>query len=570
MKTLYKLSIENRNQQYVQFELLIPVSKEETEVCLPTWRPGRYELGKFAKNVRLFQVLGEGNEILEFQKTSHSVWKVQTGGQTQIKVRYQYFASELNGGASFLNHEQLYLNPVNCFMYTEETKDLECEVELQIPEDYQIACSLEQEGNKLKADCFDTLADAPFIASANMEHGDFTVDGVKFHIWFQGIKNIPWEKVIRDFTAYTKCQMDKFKEFPVKEYHYLIQIVPFKAYHGVEHHASTVLYLGPTYAVFENLYKELLGVASHELYHTWNVKAIRSSDMYPYDFSKENYSTMGYLCEGVTTYMGDFFLYKSRVFNFDQYALEFNAQLQKHFDNHARFNYSLAESSFDTWLDGYELGAPGRKVSIYTEGCLVAFLMDVRIRKNTDDKRGLDDVMRALYNEYARENKGVSEGDYKAVLKNVSGLEWDEFFADFIYGKKGLEGPITEALDYLGLEMIHSPAVLKSQSQLGVKTMVQDRHPRVYAIYPGSPADMAGIQHQDEVVAINGIALNNDLDAWLHYFDAENKTLTINRAGQMMEFEVPVIQRTFYNQYQIQKLQKTLPPQEKAFLYWSR
>ena len=32
---------------------------------------------------------------------------------------------------------------------------------------------------------------------------------------------------------------------------------------------------------------------------------------------------------------------------------------------------SVAASSFDLWLDGYEKGVPGRKVSIYNEGALL-------------------------------------------------------------------------------------------------------------------------------------------------------------------------------------------------------
>ena len=97
------------------------------------------------------------------------------------------------------------------------------------------------------------------------------------------------------------------------------QILPYRAYHGVEHQKSTVISLGPSYEVFGKLYKELLGVSSHELYHTWNVKAIRPIEMYPYDFTKENYSKLGYICEGVTTYQGDLFLLKSGVFNEEQY-----------------------------------------------------------------------------------------------------------------------------------------------------------------------------------------------------------------------------------------------------------
>ena len=137
--------------------------------------------------------------------------------------------------------------------------------------------------------------------------------------------------------------------------------------------------LGPSYVVFDAVYPDLLGVSSHELYHTWNVKAIRPIELFPYDFTKENYSELGYLCEGVTTYMGDLFLFKSNVFSEEEYFNELNQQLQKHFDNPGRFNYSVAASSFDTWLDGYVPGVPNRKVSIYTEGCLIALVCDLMI-----------------------------------------------------------------------------------------------------------------------------------------------------------------------------------------------
>lgn len=568
MPVQYQLSIEKRHEQYLQIEITFSCSEDSTEVKLPTWRPGRYELGMFAKNVRLFQATDENGKSLEWSKTSHSVWQVDTKGITSFKVRYQYFAAELNGGSTFLDDQQLYVNPVNCFMYTESTKIDTCTVQLNVPEAYEIACSLDQSEKVLTAPDFDTLVDAPFIASDSMEHQTFEEGGVLFHLWFQGMKHIPWEKLIEDFRAFTKVQLAKFGEFPVKEYHYLIEIVPYQGYHGVEHHASTVLYLGPTYDVFNKLYKELLGVASHELYHTWNVKALRSSDMYPYDFDKENYSRMGYLCEGVTTYMGDLFLFKGGVFNFDQYAFEFNAQLQKHFDNHGRFNYSVGESSFDTWLDGYQVGAPGRKVSIYTEGCLIAFMTDIRLRQATKDKYGLDELMRRLYFAFAVEKKGVTEADYLAELKNISGEDWTPFFTGYVHGTKGFEGPLTEALEYIGLELVHKPSNSAMESQVGIKASKKGKGVTVQAIYPGSPADMAGIQRLDDIIGINNIQLNNDLNEWLNYFDHESKVLKVVRGGRILDIQLPVLNRTFYNQYSIQKIKNCSPSQEKAFLAW--
>ena len=126
--------------------------------------------------------------------------------------------------------------------------------------------------------------------------------------------------------------------------------------------------------------------------------------MLPYDYTKENYTELGYLTEGVTTYMGDRVLYESKVFNKESYFKELKTLLLRHFHNDGRLYYSVAESSWDTWLDGYELGVPGRKVSIYVEGALIAFICDARIRKATDFKKSLHDVMREL---------SLTEGDLK-------------------------------------------------------------------------------------------------------------------------------------------------------------
>ena len=114
---------------------------------------------------------------------------------------------------------------------------------------------------------------------------------------------------------------------------------------------------------------------------------------------------MGYLAEGVTTYQGDLFLLKAGVFNEEQYLFELSAQVQKHLDNFGRFNYSVRESSFDTWLDGYVPGAPNRKISIYTEGCLLALITDVFIMQNTNAKSNLDDLMKRLYFDFASQGK---------------------------------------------------------------------------------------------------------------------------------------------------------------------
>ena len=323
------------------------------------------------------------------------------------------------------------------------------------------------------------------------------------------------------------------------------------------------------------MYKELLGVSSHELYHTWNVKAIRPVEMFPYDFTKENYSTLGYICEGITTYQGDLFLLKSGVFNEEQYFEELNSQLQKHFDNSGRFNYSVAESSFDTWLDGYLAGAPGRKVSIYTEGCLLAFVTDVMVRRATTNKFGLDDVMRRLYFNFALKGKGVSEADYKSTLENVSGIPFDEFFSDYVNGNKPYESIIVESLDYLGLELNHTPVESYSAGRLGFKTIASGKNFIVKAMYPGGPAEIGRLMLEDEIIAVNDYSCSGELNKWLQYFDDVPKTVTVMRSGVLKKVLFPEVNRNFYMKYSISKInapKKLLPTilQKTAFDHWKK
>jgi predicted metalloprotease with PDZ domain len=300
------------------------------------------------------------------------------------------------------------------------------------------------------------------------------------------------------------------------------------------------------------------------------VKAIRPIEMYPYDFTKENYSRLGYICEGVTTYMGDLFLLKSNVFTLQQYLDEMNVQLQKHFDNHARFNYSVGDSSFDTWLDGYVPGAPGRKVSIYTEGCLLAFVTDVMIMRATGNHYSLDAVMKKLYFDFALQGKGVSEADYIATLENISGISFKEFFELYVHGTNPYEAILTESFEYLGLELKHVPAKAYSMGRLGFKAVPNGANFLVAALYPGGPADLAGFMVGDELVAVNGYQFNGELEKWFTYFTDDQKTITISRGGRLIETTIPEVQRFFYSEYSVVEIAEPNNLQKKALEHWKK
>ena len=568
-RIFYTIDCDNAQQHFIKIKVQFPVDENKTIIHLPSWRPGRYELGNFAKNIKNFKVFNDQNKAINFHKINKDSWEISSNETKYIKIEYQYYANELNAGSSYFDEQQLYVNPVNCFLYAEGKEQFPISLELNIPKNYTIASSLVQENNFLLAENFDELADSPFICSDNLEKQTYSVADTNFHIWFNNQLNIPWERVLTDFRSFTVKQIEDFGEFPVSEYHFLIQSLPYLAYHGVEHLKSTVITLGPSYDLFENRYDELLGVSSHELYHVWNVKSIRPKELLPYNFKKENYSELGYIYEGVTTYLGDLYLLKSGVFSLENYLRELSAQFQKHFDNPGRFAYSVSQSSYDTWLDGYVPGVPGRKVSIYTEGCLLAFVMDAKIRKATNNKRGIEEVMKRLYYNFAQNNKGYTEKDFIDQLENICGYSFQDFFNDYVHGTTPYETILLEALDFIGLELIQTPSNSYSEANLGMKTVHQSNHLLISAIYPGSPAEMAGLSLGDELIALNTIKLNYDLDSCLNYFDASSKTLSFFRNGKLLQLTLPEVNRFFYLYHKIHKKVNLTPNQEKAIFAWS-
>ena len=565
----YKLNSSNPTSQYIQINIDFEPTNEIEKIQLPSWRPGRYELGNFAKNVKGFKVTDESGKELEFTKITKDCWEVKVNSSNTVHIYYEYYANELNAGSTYLSEEQLYVNPVNCLTYIVGREKEAIDIELIIPSDYVIAGSLPIKGTTLTAENFDELADSPFICSNTLQHDTYSVDDVIFHLWFQGEVKIDWKRVLADFESFTKKQIEKFGSFPVEEYHYLIHITPNRTYHGVEHFRSTVIQLGPSHSVFNEFYSDLLGVCSHELYHTWNVKSIRPIEMYPYNFTKENYSNLGYLCEGVTTYMGDLFLLKSHVFSLDEYIKELSTQIQKHIDNGGRFNYSVAQSSFDTWLDGYVPGTPQRKVSIYTEGCLISFMLDVMIIVNSEGNHSLDNVMTELYTDYYMKGKGVSESNYKTTLEKYTQTSLDTFYEDYIYGKRDFLPLLSETLKLIGFDLKFKPTGKASQDILGIKTIPQNNNLVIKSILSNSAAANSSLMLEDEIIALNRFETNLELDKWLNHFTKKELVLLVKRKGKYVDINITNSKSNAFQEILISQIKNPNLEQQSFFTKWS-
>ena len=568
----YKISAPNPVSHFIEIELIVDeLDREEIFFQLPSWRPGRYELGNFAKNIQHWNAFDQKGDPLPFKKITKDRWKVKTGGSNSVHVRYNYFANQLDAGACFLDEDQLYINPVHCCLFVPEKIHEPCFLDLALPKHFQVATSLiKLTDGSLKAEDYEELVDSPLIASASLQHNSYSVNDINFHIWFNGSCKPDWERILTDFRHFTVEQIETMAGFPVREYHFLVQVLPVRFYHGVEHLKSTVLALGPGYKLMtDQMYTDFIGVASHELFHAWNVKTIRPAEMMPYDLTRENYSRLGFVYEGVTTYYGDLFLVRSRVYSVDQFLSEINVRVQKHFDNYGRFNLSVADSSFDTWLDGYVPGIPHRKTSIYDEGCLVALMTDLMIRKKTSHEHSLDDVMRSLFNDFGKKKTGYTEHDYISVIEHFMGESVADFFIDFVYGTDSYEKQLSTLLHHAGCDLQKLPASEYYEGHFGFKTIVESGVTKVSAVAPNSIADKAGLGTGDEIVAINEIKVEGNLGELCKYFADEPVAITLfTPQKKLKDIPLAIGKDRYYQKYKIVKHENATPEQKQFLRRW--
>ncbi len=543
---------------------------EDIKVNLSAWRPGRYELGNFARNIRKWKVSDEQGNPLRYTKTAKDSWLIHSNGAKTVSIEYDFFASEINAGSSYVDETQLYINPVNCFLYLPEHPEQSYEISFRLPDDYKIACSLPKKTTHiLTAENFDELADSPLIASNSLKRYVFVLDGVEFNLWFQGECKPDSAKLVNDFFIFINEQFVMMKDFPSDEFHFLFQILPHKFYHGVEHLKSTVIALGPGYNLMHpSVYQDLLGVSSHELFHCWNIKTIRPAEMSPYDFTKENYSRSGYVYEGITTYYGDLLLYRSGVFSEPEYRKTFDENLQKHFDNYGRLNLSVADSSFDTWLDGYVPGIPHRKVSIYTEGALLAFISDILIRQATGNDFSLDDVMRELYEHFGKKKKGYTEQDYKTLLEKVSGINFTKVFEDHVWGTKPFNALLDTCLSYVGWKLQYKPSPKHHESGFGFKVTEEGAYYKISTIAPGSPAERSGLSVNDKIIAVNGMEVNHNFNELVGYHQKKGM-LTFFRSGKLREVEINPDETTYYGTWNIVADEHAGEDQKQFYKSWT-
>jgi predicted metalloprotease with PDZ domain len=539
----YTLRWSDPNTHLYEVSLSFEVEGQDSvDVHLPIWRPGRYVLQNYAANVQEFSAEDRDGDPLAFRKAGLSTWRVSSSVARRVTVRYRYYANTLDGGASLLDAEEAYVNPVNLFMYPEGQIFRPVRLTLQLSKGWEVATALTptKKSDTFLATDYHMLADSPLIASSTLQDLQFTVDEVPYTIYFQGLFE-PRERrdaIVPDVEKIVRVQTAIFGGAPFDEYFFLFHLVPYPFGHAVEHANSSSYVIQDNTFESDEAYQGFLNVVAHELFHAWNVKRIRPAALWPYDYMREQLTTLHWLTEGVTSYYAGLTLRRAGHVSSEEYLRNMGLLIDQLQRTPGRKVVPVALASWDSWLTGYGQGNPNISLSFYSKGALLGFLLDALIRDRTDGARSLDDVMRLLFETTYLQGQGVPEDGVRLAAERVAGGSFEEFFARYVHGTDEL--PYGELLEPLGLRVEEETDPGRPAVWLGFQTRQRGERAVVAAVDPESPALAAGLETGDELVAVDGrVAPARDWESLLRGKEpGETVRLSVLRRDRLVELEV--------------------------------
>jgi predicted metalloprotease with PDZ domain len=478
-------------------------------LSMPVWTPGSYLVREFERHVQEFDARDGGGRVLNWAKTNKETWRVEAAGAREVRVRYSVYANELSVRTADLNDRHAFWNNANLLMYPEGLLGAPSTVKVEPFGDWKVAATLPAVGgapNTYRAENFDILYDSPFLVS-NFKTLTFDVKGVPHRIVIDGEGNYDPERLRRDAQRITEVEAEMMGELPQRDYTFFLILGPARG--GLEHLNSAAIIqrrfgFSPQ-AELTNFYSDLI---SHEYFHLWNVKRIRPDALGPFDYTQENYTRLLWVAEGVTSYYQDIFLRRAGLLNDRQYLQHMAGEMQKLQQTPGRHLQSLEEASFDAWVEQYrpDENTVNSSISYYDKGAIVSLLLDLEIRGRSGGARSLDDVMRALYNDYYKRGRNYTPADFQREAERAAGVGLEEFFRRYVRGREELDYDAALAWAGLRLDTASDAAGRPAPALADLGAALEERDDRltVKNVPAGTAAYEQGLSAADQIVAVDG------------------------------------------------------------------
>lgn len=529
----YHLGFHRASQHIVNVRMRIDnVTGDSVVVAMPSWSPGSYMIRNYAGHQGNVSVwIGSGPE----RQPTTSQWRdkaslvIDTQGAGTIEIDYVVYAHERTVRTSHVNRFHAFLMLTTICMYVEGRTNEIHHVVLthdgtlwpNVSTALSLVTTLSTTGVVLGALNYDVLADSPIEIGSHTVHL-FDVAGATHEVAISSNHEIDAQWLVTQLKRIVCVEAAMFDGVPYDRYVFMIQLYPGLR-GGLEHARSSVNASDPVCMTDKSKVIDLLSLLCHEFFHLWNVKRIRPIELGPFDYSKENYTPMLWLAEGLTSYYDDLITYRCGFTTAKEY-LEILSKdhIGKLATVPGRFALSTRDSSSLAWLKLYMQSpdANNRFPSYYLKGGVVILLLDVYIIDNSNGEHCLDDAMRGFWQRYIENPQvGMTEEDCIALIESTTHIQIRQRLLDWLNGTSEL--PYDEILEAVGLRVETAPAPLAPltigdevpfaqvapQAYMGWTLAEANGRIVVQAVADGSPAAQAGVGIDDEIIALDGIRI---------------------------------------------------------------
>jgi len=551
------------------FEVKLTVSNWDSDlldVQMPVWTPGSYLVREYAKQLQDFAAVGSEGKKLTAIKIAKNHWQIQTDNSTEITISYRMFANELTVRTNHLDATHGYFNPAALCFYVPGYESSPIEITIIPPHpDWRITTPLPEISPKtFFADDLDTLIDSPFEIGSQQVY-DFTILDKPHQLVVWGEGNLDPQIAIADIKKIVEVEAKIFGGLPYEKYIFLLHLSPGGG-GGLEHkNCCSLLYPRFNFQGAEQ-HNRFMQLVAHEFFHLWNIKRIRPAALEKFDYEGENYTPSLWFSEGTTSYYDLIIPRRAGIYDDKEFLAELSKEITRFLTTPGRLVQPLSESSFDAWIKLYrpDANSSNSQMSYYLKGEMVTLLLDLLIRNRTHGAKSFDDVLVAMWEQFGKPEIGFTEIQLKNIIESIASQDLTEFYERYIHGVEEL--PFNHYLAPFGIEL---QAVAAHIPYLGINVKTEHGREAIKSVASNSPAQLAGIDAGDELLAIDGFKVSAEKlnDRLKVYQVGQQINLTIFHADRLMT--VPVtLSAPQPQKYHLRSLEHPSDLQRQLFKGW--
>lgn len=564
----YRIEVHDAHSHRFVVSLNLPRPLPQQRLSLPVWIPGSYMVREFARHLSPITATQSGRP-LPVRPIDKCTWTLDNTNEDPITLTYEVYAFDTSVRAAFLDAQRGFFNGTSVFLQAHGHEASPHAVTISgLPKGWQVGTSLppvrvnKQGQGEYRAPDYDALVDHPVELGPFWREG-FTVKGVRHELVVSGAPaDFDGSKLLADTQRLCEAQLGFWhgrRKAPFDHYVFLLNAVD-DGYGGLEHRQSTALICSRKdlprrgRPVPAEAYTTLLGLISHEYFHTWNVKRLQPAEFALYDYRQENHTRMLWFFEGFTSYYDDQFLLRTGLIDAATYLKLLGKTINQVLATPGRTHYSVAQASFDAWTRYYrpDENTANATVSYYTKGSLVALCLDLTLRQlppRGDREPTLDGVMRRLW----ALSRPITSADVAQALTDEAGAPppmaltgrlpktknasehavlqaWTHLLTRWTEGCDDL--PLDQLLPAMGVSWTRKTAPWPQR--LGVRLSEAGGTVKVQAVMRHSPAETAGLSAGDELLALDTwrIRRTDDLSTWAD--EGRSQPLLVSRDSRIL------------------------------------